>query len=91
MQSFSGEMDQFYFTLKGEQRGPAPAPDPATGICTSEHGIMKYVYFFFYVYFFINLSLLNSSCQLLPLRNSYHGPRLDVSAVIKAQIVLMQV
>lgn len=43
MQSFSGEMDQFYFTLKGERRGPAPAP--ATGICTSEHRIIKYVFF----------------------------------------------
>lgn len=86
MQSFSGEMDQFYFTLKGKHRGPALAP--ATGICGSERHIIKYIFLFI---FFLNLSLLNSSCQLLPLRNSYHGPRLDVSAVIKAQIVLMQV
>lgn len=84
MQSFSGEMDQFDFTLKGKHRSPAPTP--TTDIYGNEHRIIKYVFFFFFY-----LSRLNSSCQLLPLRNSYHGPRLDVSAVIKAQIVLMQV
>lgn len=83
MQWFSGEIDQFYFALKGKHRCPGPAP--TTGIYGSERGIMKRISHFF------NLPLLNSSCQLLPLRNSYHGLRLDVSAVIKAQIVLMQV
>lgn len=52
MQSFSGEMDQFYFTLKGKHRGPALAP--ATGICGSERHIIKYIFLF--IFFFKSLS-----------------------------------
>ncbi len=44
MQSFSGEMDKFYFTLKGKHRSPAPTP--TTGIYGNERRIIKYVFFF---------------------------------------------
>lgn len=45
MQSFSGEMDQFYFTLKGKHRSPVPTP--TTDIYGNEHRIIKYVFVFF--------------------------------------------